>query len=232
MIEAVLFDLDDTLFEQRRWLEGAWRAVAAVGEGRGVDAVALHAALLDVASEGSGRGGIIDRALARVGAGPLDVAPFVEAFRAHRPRQLPLYPGVREMLEDLRRQVRVGLVTDGDPRIQRAKLDAVGLAGSFDVEVLSDALGRARRKPHPAPLRTALAVLGVDPARAAFVGDRPDKDVAGALAAGMLAVRVRSGEYAAVPDDPRPWRSVPDVTGAIRALRPLLAPVPSGLSVL
>src|SRR5206468_3017739 len=148
-----------------------------------------------------------------------------------RPRQLPLYPGAREMLEDLRRQVRVGLVTDGDPRIQRSKLDAVGLAGSFDVVVLSDELGRARRKPHPAPFRMALAVLGVDADRAAFVGDRPDKDVAGARAAGMLAVRVRSGEYAAVPDDPRPWRSLPDLTGAIRTLRPLLAPVSSGLSV-
>ena len=28
MIRAVLFDLDDTLYDQRAWLAGAWEAVA------------------------------------------------------------------------------------------------------------------------------------------------------------------------------------------------------------
>ena len=50
-----------------------------------------------------------------------------------------------------------------------------------------------------------------------LIGDRPAKDVAGAAAAGMRAVRVRTGEYANVGDDSievQPWRSAATLTDA------------------
>ena len=43
-------------------------------------------------------------------------------------------------------------------------------------------------KPDPAIFHRALDRLRVDPARAVFVGDHPDVDVAGARAAGMFAI--------------------------------------------
>jgi ribonucleotide monophosphatase NagD (HAD superfamily) len=46
------------------------------------------------------------------------------------------------------------------------------------------------------------------------VGDRPAKDVRGAAAAGLRAIRVRTGEYAALPDDPAPWRTARDMPAA------------------
>jgi putative hydrolase of the HAD superfamily len=220
LIDAVLFDLDDTLFEQRHWLDGAWRAVSAAATRWGADAEALHRALLDVAAEGSDRGAIIDRALARAGAEAVPVAPLVDAFRAHRPPRLPLWPGAGRALAGLRVGTPVGLVTDGDVATQRGKLAALSLEDAFDVIVLSDDLGRAFRKPHPAPFLTALERLGVPPSRAVHVGDRPDKDVAGALAAGMAVVRVRTGEYRHLPDRPRPSAWAADVVEAIAALRP------------
>jgi putative hydrolase of the HAD superfamily len=223
LIEAVLFDLDDTLFDQRCWLAGAWRAVTIAGTAGGLEGSAFHAALVHVAAEGSAKGAIIDRALARVGAASADVAPLVEAFKAHRPPRLPLYPGVRQTLERLRPGVALGLVTDGDPGIQRSKVDALGIADAFDVVVLSDELGRGRRKPHPAPFLAALNALGVDAGRAAFVGDRPETDIAGGNGVGLRTVRVRTGEYALLPDQPPPWRSAADVVEAVRTLEPLFA---------
>jgi len=62
MIDAVLFDLDDTLYPQAAWLEGAWNAVAAAAPA-GVDRAELRLALLRIASEGTDRGRIINRAL-------------------------------------------------------------------------------------------------------------------------------------------------------------------------
>jgi len=229
VIEAVLFDLDDTLFDQRTWLTGAWRAVAAVGAARGLDDEALLVALADIAAEGSAAGRIIDRALARLGVEASDVTPYVEAFRDHQPPRLPLYPGVADALARARARLPIGLVTDGEVRIQRAKLAALGLTDAFDVVVFSDALGRDRRKPHPAPFLTALGALGTEPARAVYVGDRPDKDVAGAIGAGLAPVRVRTGEYAAQPDLPAPRLSVAGVPEAVGAV---LAWCESAMSVL
>jgi len=116
VIAAVLFDLDDTLFPQEAWLAGAWRAVAQTAAARdnGVDEEAFHRALIDVAAEGSDRGRIIDRALAAVGAGDVEVAPLVAAFKAHRPFQLDPYPEAALALLRLHRRARLGLVTDGE----------------------------------------------------------------------------------------------------------------------
>jgi putative hydrolase of the HAD superfamily len=232
VIEAVLFDLDDTLFDQRAWLTGAWRAVSEAGGRLGLDAERLHAAVVDIAAEGSAQGGIIDRALTRVGA-TVDVGPLVAAFKSHRPPRLPLYPDAGAALDRLDRGVALGLVSDGDPGIQRSKLRALGLDARFDAVVLSDELGRDRRKPHPAPFLAALDALGVEAGRAVFVGDRPDKDIAGGNGVGMRTVRVRTGEYAAFPDDPAPWRSVGTVGDAVGVLEPLLPTVlVSNMSIL
>jgi putative hydrolase of the HAD superfamily len=223
MIRAVLFDLDDTLYPQTSFLDAAWAAVADAAALYGVIPGALHTALACVASEGSDRGRIIDRALARIHADVVPIGPLVAAFRACSPAQLPLYPGVREALAQVRSRARIGLVTDGEVQGQRAKVRALGLEDAFDAIVYSDDLGRAFRKPHPAPFQHLLGRLGVPPDAAVMVGDRPDKDVAGAAAAGLRAIRVRTGEYAQRPDQPASWRSVSDVVAAVALLRPMLA---------
>src|SRR5690349_19205205 len=120
---AVTVDLDDTLFPQQDYLHGAWRAVADFGDRLGVPSEPLLAALCEIASLGSDRGHIIDRALAACGVSPRPelVAELVAAFRAHQPVSLTPYPGVAERLRQLREMLPVGCVTDGDPRIQHAK---------------------------------------------------------------------------------------------------------------
>jgi len=218
VIDAVVFDLDDTLYPQADWLDGAWRAVAARGADDGVDPQQLYDALVLVASEGSDRGRIIDRALERVGAASLAVAPLVVAFRAHAPEHLEPYPGAAEALDRLGTSVPLGLVTDGEPAIQRAKLRALGLESCFSTVILSDEHGREHRKPDPLPFRRALEALDVRSDRAVYVGDRPDKDVAGAMGAGLRAIRVRTGEWSGRSDEPSPWRSVPTVVDAIDVL--------------
>jgi putative hydrolase of the HAD superfamily len=223
VIEAVLFDLDDTLFEQRYWLSGAWRAVAEAARHWGIDPHALRRALDTVAAEGSDRGRIIDRALESLGATDVPVESLVDAFRRHRPSTLPAVAGAVDALLSLRRRAAIALVTDGDPMIQRGKLTALNMNGVFHTVVLSDELGRAHRKPDSLPFQVALDRLGVAPDAAVYIGDRPDKDTAGAAIAGLRAVRVRTGEYRKRPDRPRPWRSARDVTHAVELLEPFLA---------
>jgi putative hydrolase of the HAD superfamily len=217
LIDAVLLDLDDTCFDQREFLAGAFAAVARRAGEMGVAEVRLRDALAAIAAAGSDRGRIIDQALEIVGV-RVPVGPLVDVFRSYRPDRLDPYPGVSESLGQLRRSAPVGLVTNGDPGGQRAKLAALGLDDAFDVVVFSDELGRSFRKPHPAPFRQALRLLGADPARSFFIGDHPDRDIAGAQHVGMRAIRVRTGEYADRPDVVTPWRTAPDAASALRFL--------------
>lgn len=65
-------------------------------------------------------------------------------------------------------------------------LQRLGLRRYFTSSVVSAEAGF--RKPHPSLFRQALSELGVQAYETVFVGDRLDADVAGAKAAGMLAV--------------------------------------------
>ena len=114
----------------------------------------------------------------------------------------------------------VVLVTDGNPRIQRAKIAALGLEGRLDHVVVSDELGgRAVRKPHPAPFLRALDLLDLPPGHVVHVGDRPAKDVAGAQGGRDAVPAGAHGEYADAPD-PAGLRALEDgrlVPGGRRA---------------
>jgi putative hydrolase of the HAD superfamily len=109
-------------------------------------------------------------------------------------------PGIHGCLDRLRAAgVRIGIVCDvgmTGSEILLSHLERHGLLAAFDHWSFSDVVGRY--KPAPEIFRHALAGLGgVDPARAAHVGDRLRTDVAGALDMGMVAVR-----YTGLYDDP------------------------------
>ena len=219
---AVVLDLDDTLYPQAAYLRGAARAVGRSAHAAGLDGQAIARALWLELAGGSDRGSTIDRALAVCGVSPAvlsQVLPdLVAAFIGYRPRSLPLYPGAATALAALRARFPVACLTDGNPTIQRAKLAATGLAGTLPVVITDEIDGRATRKPHPAGLQRAADLLGVPADRLVMIGDRPGKDVAVAAAVGARSIRVRTGEYAAAPDDPMATVVVPNLAAAAAVL--------------
>jgi putative hydrolase of the HAD superfamily len=124
---------------------------------------------------------------------------LAERFIERRREIHELYPETRSVLGMLREQgeVRLGLLTNGLSCLQREKIHGAGLAPYFDAICVSGDLGVG--KPDPRPFRDLLGRLGVAPERAAMVGDNPEKDLAGARAAGVTAVWIDRGEREAHP---------------------------------
>ncbi len=82
---------------------------------------------------------------------------------------------------------RLGVVTNGQTEWQTRKLEGLGLGSFFDAVLISESEGI--RKPDARIFHRALERCGVEhPADAMFVGDQPEVDVAGAHAAGLVAV--------------------------------------------
>ena len=78
-------------------------------------------------------------------------------------------------------------------------LDVGPFVAALEYATRSDAL--VVGKPSRAFFELVVAALGVEPARAAMVGDDVESDVDGALTAGLAAVLVRTGKY--TPDAAR-----------------------------
>ena len=205
-MNALLVDLDDTLLDYTGGIDDSWtEACVAVATPAGLDAGALGAAVLRARRsfwddpdrnrhERMDMMGawtkITARALAEVGApdGPL-AARIAEDFAARRWQRMRLFPGVRDALHRLRqRDVSLALVTNGDRRQQRRKVEHYDLAGFFDVILIEGEFGVG--KPDPSVYRHALDSLGAKPSQAWMVGDNLEWDVDGPQRLGLCGVWV------------------------------------------
>lgn len=202
-VRAVGFDLDGTLFDHRG---SATRGVEEFLAGLGV-APSENARALWFAAEEAGyarwSAGEISfqeqrRDRLRTVLPPLgvavDQAPAVldELFdaylAAYRAAWRP-FAGVPQALEALRaRDLRLGILTNGSQDQQIDKLRRIGLIDAVDVVCTAEELGVW--KPDPRAFEEFTHRLGVLPSECLFVGDHPEQDVAGAIAAGMPAVLI------------------------------------------
>lgn len=198
---AVLFDVDDTLYAVADLIRQSWVVHAAQLRERGLDASDLTRAY-DQFRHLRTTDDALALALAHLGR-PVELGQVVHQIaRAYTPAVLTAHRGTLEVLTDLRAGgVLTGVVTNGDPGRQRAKLAALGLAALFDVVVVCDGTAMPS-KPSSRGFVAALDALGVPARSAVMVGDRPDFDLVPALALGMSAVRVRSGAHAALAAPP------------------------------
>lgn len=233
-IEIVLFDLDDTLhddtFAYRSAAEEVAREVAAE---HGIDALALMDAYIAEA-EGfwhrltaddlkvklaSIRASMWQSALESVGAGgdPELARISAERYNAYRTKYFTLFPGAVDLLRSLReRGVKLGIVTNGLSETHREKIALLQISEYFDAIFLSDEVGMV--KPDPLLFAHACRTLGGAPARSAMVGDRYDRDIRGALDAGLYTIWLNVRDESLPPGATPPDATVASIVEAGRIL--------------
>ncbi len=190
MGRALIFDLDDTLYRERRFALSGFAAVAGyVGHTYGLPPGRAFAVLRSALAAGDRRGAF-QRLAEHVDAGPAFVADCREVYRRHAPR-LRLSRVAAAVLRGVRRSWRVAILTNGTPGVQRAKIAALELAPMVDAVVYAHEIGGG--KPDPAVFLFTCARLGVPAERAVMAGDDPWCDVDGARRAGLRAIRIRQG---------------------------------------
>lgn len=110
------------------------------------------------------------------------------AWRAHYARYSPgLIAGARQVLVQVGRVHRLGLVTSGDRDRVTRQLRDFRLTQLFRARVCSG--DTQEKKPHPAPLQLALRKLRLEPSACVYVGDSPE-DLQMARSAGVRAIAV------------------------------------------
>lgn len=195
-IEAILFDLDDTLIDRQRtqsalltvilgelpelftgldrqkignaFYVSDQQSIAAFEQGASQDVVRL--------TRGQAFLELLDL--------PQEQAPRIaELYMHHYPLVGRPVPGAGSVLAELSRNYPLGLVSNGFADMQRRKMDVLGFSRLFDCMVFSSQAGF--RKPHPKIFQQAALQVSCTPPQCVFVGDSYDDDVIGARAAGM-----------------------------------------------
>lgn len=126
--------------------------------------------------------------------------------------------------------LRLAVVTNAPGRYQRAKIEALGLAGRFDALVISGEIGV--RKPDLRIFRGASEALDLAPERIVHIGDRLSTDALGSSRAGMRGVWLNRAQSGGPPPGVSmisslrelPWLITGSAAGGGRpAQRPVLA---------
>lgn len=218
MYRAVLFDLDDTLYDLRRYRTERLRAALALVLERypQLDGDELVRGAI---AEGVYMEQFPDFLRRRGVSEELLIAAAHDRLRHRWFDDMALAEDAAHTFAMLRPRCRLGLITNGPTWAQRPKIERLGLAGYMDVLIVSEEVGVA--KPDPAIFAIALERLGVQPSEALFVGDSPEFDLRGAAAAGVPFVWMNP-RHEQLPDGmPAPIATI----GRLAELLPLLEEV-------
>lgn len=178
MITTVVFDLDDTLYDEIEYCKSGFRAVA---EFLAEQHETLHSehifnALWDQFSTGN-RKKTFNIALDQLGInfdGEL-IEELVNVYRNHIPAiQLP--QDSENVLSELKAKYTLALITDGFLPAQQYKVKSLGIDKFFKCIIYTEQLGREFWKPSPAGFEKIIQILNTKPENMAYISDNEKKD--------------------------------------------------------
>ena len=200
-MRVVLFDLDDTLFDHQHCSRAGLVAVQATYAGRigrSIDELeSAYHMLLEQWHEKVLDGSIsIDEARVErfrsLLSGKQIVATDAEsqaAARCYRDAYDAAYrpvPGSIELLQRVKAERRIGIVTNHVVSEQVKKIATIGVEPFVDELVVSEEVGVA--KPDARVFEAALSRLGGTPDEAVMIGDSWSSDIVGATGLGIRAI--------------------------------------------
>lgn len=195
---AVLFDVDDTLFDRQRAqdmilqiivqdLPAAfngidYRAVChAFAESDRITCEEYDAGVLKVGFRGR-RSKLF---LQMLGLDEAFADRISDLYVTRYPEVDAPVVGARSVVRNLAEGFQLGVVSNGFVDVQYRKLEALQISRFFDCIVLSEEAGVD--KPDPRIFQHAASILGVSPEACLHVGDLFEMDVVGAKQSGMQA---------------------------------------------
>jgi len=201
-IKVLLFDLDDTLYDEKQFAKSGFIKVAEFIEDKfKINKKDFYKMLIDIYNRGS-RGNIFNLALEKVNVAYEEniIRAMVKIYREHNPK-IRLAEDVKSLLVKLKEIYSLGIITDGYYEVQKKKVQALKLEDLFDSIIYTDEYGREYWKPNVFGYKLALKELeDILPEEAVYIGDNPHKDFIAAKKIGITTVRVidQNREYSNV----------------------------------
>ncbi|MFD9217535.1 HAD family hydrolase [Streptomyces sp. NPDC059544] len=211
-IRAVLWDIDDTIFDyagaDRTGMERHLLAEGLAGAYESVDqALARWKELTRIHWRRFEAGGVDfeaqrrDRVRDFLGAPAMSDARAEEWFAryvTHYEAAWQLFPDTVPVLDRLATGFRHGVLSNSSLRNQHRKLTLLGVRDRFEAVVCAAELGVA--KPQAAAFHAACEALRLRPEEVVYVGDHPDIDAEGAAAAGLTGIWLDRGGLGGRPE--------------------------------
>jgi putative hydrolase of the HAD superfamily len=204
-IKAVLFDLDDTLFDRtaavRQTLQLMAGAFPELFRGIPIDKLIREFYIADDMATAEYKKGLSlektrllrDSEFLKLLGSDQSYAPAIHAFYVKYYPAIKIFVnGAKPLIERLARVYRLGLISNGNAIDQCQKLDNLGIRHLLSCTLLSEEIGI--RKPDPEIFRKAAENLGMKTNQCLYVGDSYENDIIGAANTGMITCWFNPGQ--------------------------------------
>ena len=193
MIKLVIFDLDDTLYDEIDYCRSGFSAVGRYLAEKHTDTnpEAIFKTLWDQFTSGNhtrtfnialeSHGINYDENLIRL---------LVQHYRDHKP-DITLPSDSWALLDELKEKYTLALLTDGFMPAQQLKVQALGIEGDFSVVVYTELLGREHWKPSTLGYEQILRQFNISAEHAIYIADNAEKDFIGPNSLGMPSIHVQ-----------------------------------------
>ena len=198
MIQAVIFDLDNTLLDfMNMKIKAVESAVHGMIEaGLQMEKELAKNTIFKIYEEKGWEYQEVFDDFIKKEFGKLDykiLASGIVSYRKAREASLILYPNVNSTLITISKWgLKLGVVSDAPSREAWMRICSVNLHHIFDAIVTFHDTGM--HKPSPEPFEKISSLLKVPPENSLMVGDWPERDVIGAKKLGMKTVFAKYGD--------------------------------------
>lgn len=225
-LRAIIFDLDDTLYDCSYTLtaDAQKRAIEAM-TAQGLRAT-IEEATLAIPALRAGQQGKVNIVEALVEKfGPRRDALVQAGLDAYNEAdalgEITLFPGVSSTLSTLRKNYKLILVTTGISKRQRNKISKLGLDGCFDLVLIDDINDKLSKRERFMAAMTNYNLAAKD---ILVVGDRVFSEINIGNQLGMVTVQMKHGHYADISPS-KEWENPDYVITQISELPALISSI-------
>lgn len=188
-----IFDLDDTLYDERQYVDSGLRAVARFVANRWQLDENISYQTMQQLLDSRGRGRIFDDLLApNKLATKANVQACVSCYRLHQP-QITMPTAHHQLLQQLPKPLY--LVTDGNKIVQQKKVQALCIAHYFKRIFITHRFGIQHAKPSTYCFELIKEAEQCNWRDMVYIGDNPAKDFINLNKLGVKTIRVLTGEH-------------------------------------
>lgn len=190
----VVFDMDDTLYDEITYVESGFRTVCDFLHQTFKAPKQKCFELMMKELKKNGRGKIFNVALEKYGIlNKTNIRKCVSIYRTHTP-DIELN---KEAIDCFKRfhDYPKYVVTDGNKIAQGRKVDALGLKQMMKKVFITHQYGLSSSKPSPYCFFKIMEMENSNPQNIVYIGDNPNKDFVGIKPLGFKTIRIRKGDY-------------------------------------
>lgn len=194
-MKSIIFDLDDTLYREREFVEGAFKYVCKyLSMQYYLKFNHIYKETINIL-QNYGRGKVFDILCKRYSIDD-NIHRLVNIYRNSIPG-IELYKDAQNFLQKYNNKYNFGIITDGKASVQWNKINSLNLKEIIDYIIVTDDYGTEYWKPNSFAYLKMAQHFKCKPKECVYIGDNPNKDFIGAKKTGMYTVRIirKSGDH-------------------------------------